>query len=162
MALRAAGIVEQGECGAGLLRESIATLERSSCRLEHAHAQLELGALLRRANQRAQAREHLRAALDMAHRCGAEPLRSRAEQELAATGARARRVALSGLESLTGSERRIAELAAAGASNPEIAQQLFITRKTVESHLGHVYMKLELSGREHLASVFPQRSSNVN
>jgi len=162
MALRAAGIVEQGERGAGLLRESIATLERSSCRLEHARAQLELGAALRRAKQRTQAREHLRAALDMAHRCGAESLKSRAEQELAATGARARRVVLGGLESLTASERRIAELAAGGASNPAIAQQLFITRKTVETHLGHVYRKLDVSGRQQLATVLPQRSSHVS
>jgi DNA-binding NarL/FixJ family response regulator len=120
--------------------------------LEAAHARLELGAALRRANQRAAAREHLRAALDMAHRCGAEPVRLKAEQELAATGARPRRVLLTGVESLTASERRIVELAAAGASNPHIAQQLFVTRKTVETHLSHAYQKLGISSRQQLAA----------
>jgi DNA-binding NarL/FixJ family response regulator len=88
----------------------------------------------------------------MAHRCGAEPLRLKAEQELAATGARPRRVLLTGVESLTASERRIVELAAAGASNPHIAQQLFVTRKTVETHLSHAYQKLGISSRQQLAA----------
>ena len=56
-----------------------------------------------------------------------------------------------GVEQLTVSERRVAELAAAGNSNPEIAQSLFVTRKTVETHLGRVYRKLGISGRDHLA-----------
>jgi ATP/maltotriose-dependent transcriptional regulator MalT len=152
MALRAAGTVEPGARGIELLREAVRVLEPSPCRLEAAHARLELGAALRRANQRAAAREHLRAALDMAHRCGAEPLRLKAEQELAATGARPRRVLLTGVESLTASERRIVELAAAGASNPHIAQQLFVTRKTVETHLSHAYQKLGISSRQQLAA----------
>ena len=150
MALRAAGTVEQGDHGIELLNESVGVLERSSCRLEHAHAELELGASLRRANRRVQAREHLRTALEMAHSCHADPLRARAEQELAATGARPRHMVLSGLQSLTASERRVAELAATGASNPDIAQQLFVTRKTVETHLGHVYQKLGIHSRRQL------------
>ena len=156
MALRAAGTVERGDRGISLLRESIAVLARSPCRLEHAHALLELGAALRRANQRAEARERLREALDLAHRCGAGPLRTRAEQELAATGARPRRMVLTGIESLTASERRVAQLAAAGASNPDIAQQLFVTRKTVETHLGHVYQKLGISSRQQLQAALAE------
>ncbi len=55
-----------------------------------------------------------------------------------------------GAERLTASERRVAELAARGQSNPEIAQALFVTRKTVETHLGHVYRKLGVAGRGEL------------
>jgi DNA-binding CsgD family transcriptional regulator len=152
MALRAAGTVEQAPHGVELLREAITILEASGCRVEHAHARLELGAALRRSNHRSQAREHLRIALDLAHRCGDPLLAGRAAQELAATGARPRRVMLSGVESLTASERRVAELAAAGLSNREIAQTLFVTRKTVETHLGHVYLKLDVSSRLELPS----------
>jgi DNA-binding CsgD family transcriptional regulator len=150
MALRAAGTVEQGDRGIALLHEATRVLEMAGCRVEHAYAMLELGALLRRRKHRAQAREHLRTALDLAHRCGATPLATRARQELAATGARPRREMLSGLESLTASERRIAELAASGQTNPEIAQALFVTRRTVETHLGHVYTKLHISSRDQL------------
>jgi DNA-binding CsgD family transcriptional regulator len=77
-------------------------------------------------------------------------LSERAAVELAASGVRMRRPALSGAEALTPSERRVAELAARGLSNPEIAQTLFVTRKTVEMHLGHVYAKLGVSGRDEL------------
>ena len=151
MALRAAGTVESRARGIALLHEAVGVLERSPCRLELAHATLELGGALRRTRQRAQARDHLRAALDLAHRCGAMGLANRAKQELAATGARPRRAMLAGVESLTASERRVAELATRGLSNPEIAQQLFVTRKTVETHLGHVYQKLDIASRAQVA-----------
>jgi DNA-binding CsgD family transcriptional regulator len=151
MALRACGTVEQGPNGIKLLREAVSVLESCDCRLEHAHALLELGACLRRSNQRANAREALRAAVDAAHRCAAEPLTARAERELLATGARPRRLLLSGVDALTASELRVAELAAQGLSNPEIAQRLFVTRKTIETHLGHVYLKLGIESREQLA-----------
>jgi DNA-binding CsgD family transcriptional regulator len=150
MALRASGTVEQGARGIELLHQAVAVLETSECRVEHAHALLELGAALRRTNQRAEARKYLRAALDIADRAGATPVASRAQQELSATGARPRRTMLSGVESLTASERRVAELAATGMSNPEIAQALFVTRKTIESHLGHVYLKLDINSRQQL------------
>ena len=159
MARRAAGTVEQGDRGIALLHEATRVLEPAGCRVEHAHALLELGAILRRSKNRAQAREHLRTALDLAHRCGATPLATRAREELAATGARPRREMLSGLESLTASERRIAELAASGQSNPEIAQALFVTRKTIETHLGHVYTKLHISSRDQLPTALAPRAS---
>jgi DNA-binding CsgD family transcriptional regulator len=79
-------------------------------------------------------------------------LHERARGELAATGARPRRdVLLSGPESLTPSERRIAELAATGQSNREIAQALFVTPKTVEYHLRNTYRKLDIQTRRELA-----------
>jgi DNA-binding CsgD family transcriptional regulator len=152
MALRAFGSAEPPARGIPLLREAVGVLERSPARLELAHARLELGAALRRTGQRTHAREHLRASLDLTHRCGAMGLARRAEQELAATGARPRRAVLTGVGALTASERRIAELAAAGLSNPEIAQQLFITRKTVETHLSHTYLKLDINSRAQIAT----------
>jgi DNA-binding CsgD family transcriptional regulator len=151
MALRAAGTVEQGEHGIALLQEAIRLLEPARCRVEHAHALLELGAILRRRHQRSEARQHLRVALDLAHRCGAKPLADRARDELAATGARPRRLALSGADSLTASERRVAKLAIDGLSNREIAQTLFVTRKTVEAHVSHIFSRLDVSSREQLA-----------
>jgi DNA-binding CsgD family transcriptional regulator len=88
--------------------------------------------------------------MDLAYRCGAQPLAERAREELLACGARPRRYLLSGIEALTVSERRVAEMAAGGMSNPEIAQTLFITRKTVEAHLGQAFRKLEITSREQL------------
>ena len=85
--------------------------------------------------------------MELANRCGAERLVSRAREELGAAGARPRRIATTGLAALTVSERRVAELAARGATNPEIAQELFVGPKTVETHLSHAYRKLGLSGR---------------
>ncbi len=150
MALRTAGSIDRGSAGIALLEDAVEVLERSPCRLEHARALLELGAALRRANQRANARKLLQSALVMLRGCGASPLAERALQELAATGARPRRLLLSGVESLTASEHRVAQLAASGLSNREIAHQLFVTRKTVESHLGHVYTKLDIGSRKDL------------
>ncbi|MDQ6805802.1 MAG: helix-turn-helix transcriptional regulator [Actinomycetota bacterium] len=126
----------------------------SPARLEHAKARTELGAALRRANRRSEAREHLRQALELATLCGAASLAAHAETELLATGARPRRVALSGVASLTPSERRVAEMAARGPSNREIAQTLFVTQRTVEVHLTSIYRKLAISSRSQLASTF--------
>ena len=69
---------------------------------------------------------------------------------LAASGAKPRRVMLTGVESLTPSELRVARLAAGGMGNREIAQELFVSVKTVESHLGSVYRKLDITSRRKL------------
>jgi DNA-binding CsgD family transcriptional regulator len=79
-------------------------------------------------------------------------LARRARHELQAVGARPRRSAIFGIESLTPAEHRVAMLAAQGRSNPQIAQQLYITRRTVETHLTHVFQKLNLSTRSELAT----------
>jgi DNA-binding CsgD family transcriptional regulator len=133
------------------LREAVARLERSPARLELARALVSLGEVLRRAGRRAESREPLRDGYELARQCGAEALAETARIELRASGVRLRREALSGAGSLTASERRIAEMAAGGASNPEIAQALFLTVKTVESHLSHAYRKLDITGRSELA-----------
>jgi len=119
-------------------------------------ALLELGAALRRRGRRADARALLRPAADVAQRCGAGPLAERAHQELLACGARPRRLVLSGVDALTPSERRIAELAARGLANREIAQALFLTVRTVEMHLTGAYRKLGISSRRQLAAALSQ------
>ena len=133
-----------------LLAEAVDVLAPSPARLEHAKALVELGAALRRANKRSEARDYLRRGVERAHRLGATALEERAQTELAATGARPRRLMLSGLDSLTPSERRVAEMAADNMTNKDIAQALFVTPKTVEVHLSSVYRKLEISSRAQL------------
>ena len=152
VALRAAGLAEDGKRGIELLRQAVNVLEGSAARLEHARAMADLGAALRRTGHRAESREILRPALDVAHRCGALSLTERTRTELIASGGRPRRLVLTGLDSLTPSERRVAQLAAAGLSNRDIAQHLFVTTRTVEGHLTHAYQKLEITSREQLAA----------
>ena len=149
-ALRTAGLVEGGEAGQALLREAVDVLEDSPAMLERARALAELGAALRRANRRAEAREPLRRALELAHRGGAKPLAERAHTELLATGARPRRLVLTGVDALTPSERRVAAMAAEGMTNRDIAQALFVIPRTVEVHLSSVYRKLGISARSQL------------
>jgi DNA-binding CsgD family transcriptional regulator len=150
VALRTRGLAEGGSEGIETLRESLLVLESSSAKLERARTMVELGAALRRANARVEARELLKEGLDLAVRSGAQPLVGRAEEELAATGARPRRRLISGVESLTASERRVARFAAEGLSNKDIAQTLFVTTKTVEVHLSNVYRKLGIGSRSEL------------
>jgi DNA-binding CsgD family transcriptional regulator len=119
----------------------------SQSTLELARALTDLGATLRRRGKRAEARGHLRRALDLAQRCRGEAIAEHARAELLATGARPCKVLLSGPESLTASERRVAEMAARGRTNREIAQALFVTQRTVETHLTHVFQKLGIESR---------------
>ena len=81
-------------------------------------------------------------------------LADRARHELRAVGARPRRSAISGIASLTPAEHRVATLAAQGNSNPQIAQQLYITRRTVETRLTHVFQKLDVATRADLTTCF--------
>ena len=151
-ALCTSGLVEGGSRGLALLRDAVEHLERSPARLLLAEALVAHGAALRRAGDRALAREPLRRGLDIAAASGARPLAEQARQELTATGIRVRRDAQTGVAALTPSERRIADYAASGATNPQIAQALFVTVKTVEMHLGNVYRKLDINSRHQLAT----------
>jgi DNA-binding CsgD family transcriptional regulator len=150
IALRAQALVHNDARTIPLLREACATLARSQAPVEHARALTDLGAALRRGNQRRQARECLRAALDTAAATGASSLVRRAHTELVATGARPRIPLRSGVDALTPSERRIAQMAATGQSNVAIAQALFVTIKTVEMHLTSTYRKLDIVSRNQL------------
>jgi DNA-binding CsgD family transcriptional regulator/tetratricopeptide (TPR) repeat protein len=149
-ALRISGLITGGEKGLRLLQQAIDTLADSPARLEYAKALADLGAALRRAGHRVDARDPLRQALDLAVRCGATPLAATTRTELAAAGGRPRHTAVTGPDSLTPSERRVADLAAEGATNRQIAQSLYITPKTVEVHLSAAYRKLEITTRTQL------------
>ena len=148
--LRAAGVVHGGERGIDLLQESATVLSGSAAELERARTLVELGSALRRRKRRAQAKDPLLQGLDLAHRCGALPLEERAREELVVLGARPRRALLSGVESLTAAELRVAKLAAEGHRNREIAQTLFVSLPTVEKHLSATYRKLDVTSRDEL------------
>jgi DNA-binding CsgD family transcriptional regulator len=159
IALGALALSQQGSERIDLLREAIDQLEDSAARLEHARALIDFGAALRRTGHRADARQPLREGLDLAHRSGATALTERARHELLATGARPRRIAVSGRDALTPTEARVAGLAAQGRSTPEIAQALFITPKTVETHLSHTYQKLGIHTRDDLGPALSEEAN---
>jgi DNA-binding CsgD family transcriptional regulator len=135
-----------------LLGQAVAAARRSPSALVQAEALSALGAALRRAGRRSDARDPLREARELAARTGAKRLEERAHEELLIAGARPQRVAQAGVDGLTPSERRVADLAAAGRRNREIAEELFVTLKTVEVHLGRAYGKLGITSRSQLAS----------
>ena len=120
---------------------------------------VELGAALRRTGERTAAREPLREALELASAGGLVATAERAREELRVTGAKVTPREMSGLGSLTPSERRIIDLASSGATNSEIAQTLFVTVKTVEMHLGNAYRKLGVNSRRALAPLLEQAES---
>ena len=127
-------------------------LEPSRARLEQARALIDLGACCATPTG-ALTHESLRRGLEFAYRAGAAGLVKHAQDELAATGARPRTLALTGVEALTPSERRVARMAARGVPNKEIAEALFVTVKAVEAHLSSVYRKLQIKSRTQLADV---------
>lgn len=149
--LRVLGMAEQGQRSLGLLGEAVAMGADYPLRLEYINALIDFGAALRRANRRIDAREPLRKGLELSHRGGADALAALARTELLAAGARPRREMLSGVESLTPSELRVAQLASARLTTRQIAEALFVSPKTVEFHLRGAYRKLGLNSRGELA-----------
>ncbi|UJA19819.1 AAA family ATPase [Thermoleophilia bacterium SCSIO 60948] len=133
------------------LSRAVDVLGGSGAELELAHAEVELGAFLRRDGSRSEARTVLEAGMDRAHRIGASAVATEAREELVLAGARPRRLARRGPDSLTASERRVARMAAGGMMNREIAQSLFVTLRTVEGHLSNAFRKLEIESRDELA-----------
>ena len=129
---------------------AVEAAHRSPLPYVRAVATAELGFALRREGRRADARTPLREARDLAHRTGATALEQRVHEELVVAGARPQRLAFSGVDALTASERRVAELAVRGLRNREIAETLFVSLKTVEVHLGRAYTKLGIKGRSQL------------
>jgi DNA-binding CsgD family transcriptional regulator len=151
IAQRAFGMLAGGEEGVERLRESATTLAGPELEVERARSLTELGAALRRGNQRSEARDRLREASDLAQGTGAERLEARIAEEMRVAGAKPRRRAISGPDSLTPAERRVALAAATGATNREIAQDLFVSLRTVEMHLSNTYRKLGTPKRGDLA-----------
>ena len=148
--MRAVAATREGAEKVGLLEEAAATAAGSLGQTVRAHALLELGEALRRDGARTEARGPLREALEQARRCGMVRVARRANDELQASGEKVRRYTPIGIESLTPSERRVADLAASGMTNRQIAQHLFVTVKTVEAHLSAAYDKLDIDSRRQL------------
>ena len=155
-AVALAGPAEERRAG---LEAAVATLESGAAKLELARVICELGADLRRSGERSAARDVLRRAHALAAECGATRLSNRARDELSRSGARLIREPVSGLEALTPSEVRVAELAAEGLTNREVAQALFVSEKTVETHLGRVYRKLDIKSRHALPGALADRQA---
>ncbi|MEX2552947.1 MAG: AAA family ATPase [Actinomycetota bacterium] len=160
-ALRFAGMVQPGQAGLDLLYEAVEVLEPSPARLVYASALTDLGSELARMGRHKEGMEKLRAGLDLAHRCSATRLEQRAHGKLVALGARPRRPAIAGEESLTASESRICRMAFDGLSNRDIAEALFVTIRTVEQHLTHGYQKLGIHSRDGLRHVLRSAQSTV-
>lgn len=156
--MRAVAATKEGAEKVELLEEAAATAAGSLGKTVRAHALLELGEALRRDGARAEARGPLREALEQARRCGMARVAKRAYDELQASGEKVRRYTPIGVESLTPSERRVAELAASGMTNRQIAQSLFVTVKTVEAHLSAAYDKLDIDSRRQLPAALGERS----
>jgi DNA-binding CsgD family transcriptional regulator len=151
LSLRGAGLVESGPAAIELLRESVAVLEAGSLRAEAAGALCDLGSALADADRIEEARTVLDRALATAEATGGRATETLARDALVELGARPRRRSVVGRTALTPAERRVAELAAGGASNRDVAEGLFLTPKTVENHLTSVYRKLGIGSRAQLA-----------
>jgi DNA-binding CsgD family transcriptional regulator len=154
-ALRVQGLVEGGTRGIDRLREAVEVLADSPARLEYARALADLGTVLGRSG-RAESADILRQALERAESCGATALVGRLQEELRATGARCPRRRGRNRAALTPGEQRVAQLAASGLTNKEVAQKQFVSVRAVEFHLGNVYTKLGISSRRQLADALAE------
>ncbi len=153
MSLRMSGMIEGGQRGIELLEDAISTLQGTEAKLQLARTLMEYGSVLRRAGLRGAAIDTLKTALDAAVGCGGLALASQAREELVIAGARPRRERVAGPAALTPGEMRVAEMAAAGSTNQQIAQAKYLTLRTVETHLTAAYRKLGIAGRNELAGV---------
>jgi DNA-binding NarL/FixJ family response regulator len=153
-ALRCQGLLASSDSGfAGAFEQALAQHALTPDSFEAARTRLAYGERLRRARNRVLAREQLRAAADTFERLDARPWAEHAHAELAATGETRRPRDPSTIEELTPQELQIAVLLTGGRTTREAAAALFLSPKTVEYHLRHVYQKLGLHSREELARV---------
>lgn len=162
VSLRTLGLIRGSDEGIELLEEAVRTHEGSPSQLELARSLTELGAALRRSGRRRDSREPLRRGLALARSCGAIRVAARAEDELRASGARPRPATSGGFDALTVSEQRVARLAADGLTNRQIADELFLARKTVEHHLSRTYRKLGIESRNQLQEALRSRVQGQN
>jgi ATP/maltotriose-dependent transcriptional regulator MalT len=152
---RSRALLSSNQAAGDLYQEAISRLGRSGLRVEQARAHLLYGEWLRRQRRRRDARDQLRAAYQIFVSVGASAFAERARTELHATGERAPKRTAQTREALTAREAHIARLAGQGASNPEIAAQLFISPATVAYHLRKVFTTLGISSRSQLATALP-------
>jgi DNA-binding CsgD family transcriptional regulator len=150
---RSHALLSDGGEAEGLYRQAIGRLGRTRARTEQARAHLLYDEWLRRARRRADAREQLRTAHRMMEAMGMEGFAERARRELRATGETARKRTVIATVELTAREAQIARLALEGLSNPEIGTRLFLSPRTVQSHLRNVFTKLGISSRGQLYRV---------
>ncbi|RAJ56471.1 putative ATPase [Streptomyces sp. Amel2xB2] len=155
------GLTTPGRKGIELLVASAEMFAGSPARGEHARAEFLVGRALLTEGDRRSARDHLRTAADLAQRCGTFKLGEMARTLLIEAGGRMRKMSGSPLGMLTGMERKVADLAAAGTSNRGIAEALFVTVRTVETHLTSAYRKLGVTSRADLAPVLSAREDLV-
>ncbi|MCP3803325.1 AAA family ATPase [Allokutzneria sp. A3M-2-11 16] len=153
IALQAAGII-RGDVD--LLSEAVSVLSGSGAELDAAKAHLELGRARARAGNLAEARKELKTALTLSQHCGATRVAEQSYQELIKAGAKPRTVAHTGISALTSAEWQVARLTASGMRNQDVAQTLFVTRRTVELHLTSIYRKLAVPGRAALTAALHQ------
>ncbi|MEV8515458.1 LuxR C-terminal-related transcriptional regulator [Dactylosporangium sp. NPDC051484] len=147
------GALVAGDDALARLEEAVRILEPAPARLDLARALVDLGGEQIVRQQRKPARETLRRALELAQECESARTAERAHRQLLLAGARPRRLVFSGVAALTRAERQVAELAAEGLTNREIAERLHVTQRTVELHLTRVYRKTGVPGRAGLAAV---------
>jgi DNA-binding CsgD family transcriptional regulator len=152
---RSRALLGSGQAAEDLYREAIDRLGHAGLRVEQARARLLYGEWLRRQRRRGDARGQLRAAYEIFISASAGAFAERARIELRATGEHAPKRTAETRDALTAREAHIARLAGQGASNPEIAAQLFISPATVAYHLRKVFAKLGVSSRSQLASALP-------
>ena len=148
-------LLSDGRSAEPLYREAVERLARSRGVVHLARARLLYGEWLRREQRRVDAREELRAAHEMFTAMGAEAFAERARGELMATGETVRKRTVETRDELTAQEAQIARLARDGRTNPEIGAQLFISPRTVEWHLRHVFTKLGIRSRRELHEALP-------
>jgi DNA-binding CsgD family transcriptional regulator/tetratricopeptide (TPR) repeat protein len=158
---RCRALLRDGAAAEELYREALDRLSRTQLRPELARAHLLYGEWLRREGRRVDAREELRAAHDMLAAIGMDAFADRARRELLATGETVRKRTVETRDDLTAQERRIALLARDGLSNPQIAGRLFVSPRTVEWHLRHVFAKLGIRSRRQLSSALSASASEV-
>ena len=154
---RSRALVSDGEAAENLYREAIDRFGRAGLRWDLARARLLYGEWLRRQRRRRDARDQLGIAYEIFDSIGAAAFAERARIELRAAGGHPRPHTIQMPDTLTAQEALIARLAGEGASNPEIAAQLFISRATVAYHLRKVFTKLGVSSRSQLAPALPAR-----
>jgi DNA-binding CsgD family transcriptional regulator len=161
MEARCRALLSDGAAAGDLYREAIERLRRTRLRPEVARAHLLYGEWLRRENRRADAREQLRTAHEILAAIGMEAFAERARRELQATGEKVRKRTVDTRDDLTAQERQIARLARDGLSNPEIGARLFLSPRTVESHLRNVFTKLGIRSRRELANALTGPDSQL-
>ena len=158
---RSRALLSEGVDAENSYREAIERLSRTQIRPELARSHLLYGEWLRHENRRLDAREQLRVAHELFTTIAMEAFAARARSELEATGEHVRRDTVQTRDDLTAQERQIAELARDGLSNPEIGARMFLSPRTVEWHLRHVFTKLGIRSRRELANAVPSSSSEL-